>query len=127
MCFVSSRMLQMLSGPTLHRLTVTVPSTIVGAGGSIDVDTHVRMSGGQDYSPYVDQPFLERFGAYLANLELSVYQEFADALLKVTFVLVLVYFSCVFFSELHGEYSFTICSSIFGSLFRGTDRASRRL
>ena len=83
-------MLQMLSGPTLHRLTVTVPSTIVGTGGSIDVDTHVRMSGGQDYSPYVDQSFLERFGTYLASLDPPVYQEFADALLKVIYFRVCV-------------------------------------
>lgn len=77
-------MLQMLSGPTLHRLNVTVTCDIPGTGGSIEVDTHVRLSGGQDLRPYVDQPFAERFGSYLASLEHDVYQEFADALLKVS-------------------------------------------
>ena len=104
-------MLQMLSGPTLHRLTVTVPSTIVGTGGSIDVDTHVRLSGGQDYTPYIDQPFLEQFGAYLASLEPSVYQEFADALLKVQLYFPFYLFPCWHsvkcFLELFREYSFS--------------------
>ena len=86
----------MLSGPTLHRLTVTVPSTIVGTGGSIDVDTHVRMSGGQDYSPYVDQSFLERFGTYLASLDPPVYQEFAEALLEVCSFSLVDWFSCIY-------------------------------
>ena len=80
-------MLQMLSGPTLHRLSVTVACDVPGTGGSVDVDTHVRLSGGQDLRPYVDQPFAERFGSYLASLDHDVYQEFADALLKVSFLL----------------------------------------
>ena len=83
---LSSRMLQMLSGPTLHRLSVTVACDVPGTGGSVDVDTHVRLSGGQDLRPYVDQPFAERFGSYLASLDHDVYQEFADALLKVLFI-----------------------------------------
>ena len=78
-------MLQMLSGPTLHRLTVTVACDVPGAGGSVDVDTHVRLCGGQDLRPYVDPPFAERFGSYLASLDLDVYQEFADSLLQVGF------------------------------------------
>ena len=83
-------MLQMLSGPTLHRLSVTVACDMPGVGGSIDVDTHVRLSGGQDLRPYVDQPFAEQFGSNLASLDHDVYQEFADALLKVCLVILLI-------------------------------------
>ena len=77
-------MLQMLSGPTLYRLSVPVSSTIVGTGGIIDVDTHVRLAGGQDLRPYVDAAFMERFSSDLASLDHSIYQEFADSLIQVS-------------------------------------------
>ena len=76
-------MLQMLSGPTLYRLSVPVASTAVGGEGLIEVDTHVRLSGGQDLRPYVDAPFMERFSSDLASLEQDIYQEFADSLIQV--------------------------------------------
>ena len=76
-------MLQMLSGPTLHRLSVPVASAVVGCGGMIEVDAHVRLSGGQDLRPYVDVPFMERFSADLASLDQDIYQEFADSLIQV--------------------------------------------
>ena len=78
-------MLQMLSGPTLYRLSVPVPGEIVGSAESaiIEVDTHVRLAGGQSYVPYVTQPFIEQFGTFLDSLGAEVYQEFAESLLKV--------------------------------------------
>ena len=81
--FNLSRMLQMLSGPTLYRLSVPVTSSFPGHGGVVDVDTHVRLAGGQDLRPYVDTPYMERFSSDLASLEHSIYQEFADALIQV--------------------------------------------
>ena len=74
----------MLSGPTLYRLSVPVASTVVGTGGMIDVDTHVRLSGGQDLRPYVDAAFMERFSANLASLDQDIYQEFANSLIQVS-------------------------------------------
>ena len=67
-CF--SRMLQMLSGPTLYRLTVPVTGVdpSFAPGSSIDVDTHVRLAGGQSYVPYVTQSYIEQFGTFLDSL-----------------------------------------------------------
>ena len=77
----------MLSGPTLYRLTVPVsgvdPSS--ASGTAIDVDTHVRLAGGQSYVPYVTQSYIEQFGTFLDSLGAEVYHEFAEALLKVFF------------------------------------------
>ena len=75
-------MLQMLSGPTLYRLSVPVTSAFPGVG-AVDVDTHVRLAGGQDLRPYVDTPFMERFSEDLASLDREIYQEFAEALIQV--------------------------------------------
>ena len=81
-------MLQMLSGPTLYRLSVTVPGVDADSlpESSVDVDTHVRLAGGQSYVPYVTQPFIEEFGTFLDSLGVAVYQEFAESLLKVILV-----------------------------------------
>ena len=81
-------MLQMLSGPTLYRLSVPVTSEFPGHGGVVDVDTHVRLAGGQDLRPYVDTAYMERFGSDLASLDRGIYQEFADSLIQVYVLLV---------------------------------------
>ena len=80
-----SRMLQMLSGPTLYRLPITVAGSTIGVPHleKVGVDAHVRLAGGQSYAPYVTQPFIEQFGTFLDSLGSGVYQEFAEALLKV--------------------------------------------
>ena len=80
-------MLQMLSGPTLYRLPVSVSGATINVPSldKIGVDAHVRLAGGQDYAPYVTQPFIEQFGTFLDSLGIDVYQDFAEALLKVCF------------------------------------------
>ena len=110
--FFFSRMLQMLSGPTLYRISVPVSSTIVGTGGTIDVDTHVRLAGGQDLRPYVDTVFMERFSSDLASLDRSVYQEFADSLIQVSvkFMMPSSYYTQGFFLFNFQSYFERICS-----------------
>ena len=78
-------MLQMLSGPTLYRLPITVTGSAIGVPllEKVSVDAHVRLAGGQSYAPYVTQPYIEQFGTFLDSLGQSVYQEFAESLLKV--------------------------------------------
>ena len=79
-------MLQMLSGPTLYRLGVKVPGFPVHGApedSELDVDMHVRLAGGQDYTPYVTSSFIEEFGTFLESLGVEVYQEFTESLVKV--------------------------------------------
>ena len=77
---VSSRMLQMLSGPTLHRSSLDVP---LPAGGTCPVDTHVRLAGGQNYEPYITPAYLESIGSFLKSQDSEIYLEFAQAVVQV--------------------------------------------
>ena len=69
----------MLSGPSLSRKEVDLSESSTPA----IVDCHVRLAGGQDYSPYVSSDFLSKFGDYLGSLDPSVYHEFSSKLLEV--------------------------------------------
>ena len=83
-------MLQMLSGPTLYRLPVSVAGSVLGLPDvdAVEVDTHVRLAGGQNYAPYVTQPYIEQFGTFLDSLGSDVYQDFAESLLKVSLLII---------------------------------------
>ena len=74
-------MLQMLSGPTLFRLMVTVTTE---DARSVDVDTHIRLAGGQSYAPYIDSDFLTRMSEYLGSLDSDVFHEFTSSIISVS-------------------------------------------
>ena len=112
----------MLSGPTLYRLSVSVPgeNSDSTAGSLVEVDTHVRLAGGQSYVPYVTQPFIEQFGTFLDTLGVEVYQEFAESLLRVSILLHDIFISSPriffrfshYFSEILRELSLPCCPAV---------------
>ena len=76
-------MIQMLSGPTLHRVLLDVPLPH-GRSSPTQVDAHVRLAGAQSYEPYITTEYLEKLGEYLRSLSEDVYQEFVNPLLQVS-------------------------------------------
>ena len=87
-------MLQMLSGPTLHRSSLDVP---LSAGEVCPVDTHVRLAGGQNYEPYITPAYLEKIGSFLQSQDSDIYLEFAHAVVQVIFPRFYLLYSLPFF------------------------------
>ena len=84
-------MLSLLSGSTVYRVSVTVEIN----GVPVTADLHLRISGGNDWTPYVTPELKESLGVYFSSVDATVYHKFLLVILEVIFLLKFPYLQVV--------------------------------
>ena len=80
--FFFSKMIALLSGCSIYR--VTVPLEINGE--TMEFDFHLRVSGGLNWHPYLDEECKARLSASFSNLDPLVYQRFLLPIMEVSVI-----------------------------------------